>query len=175
MLTNLFRLISPRLTFALIFIFCASSIAYAFYSQFYKGADPCPLCIAQRIIYGFLGILSLVALINNCKGFGNRIYGILLLAIALFGVKTAYHHVWLQSLPPDQWPASCGMPLDILFKKIPLTGFIHTILSGTAECAMVSWKVFGFSGPLVSMWGYILVAIGAFYVLIHRKPAQKLY
>jgi disulfide bond formation protein DsbB len=67
------------------------------------------------------------------------------------------------------------MPLDILFKKIPLGGFINTILSGTAECAMVSWKVFGFSGPLVSMWGYVLVAVGAFYVLIHCKPKQNLY
>ena len=103
MLTNLFRLISPRLTFALILYFVIS-IGYAFYSQIYNGAQPLPTVHCSTYYLWVLGLFSLIALINNCKGFGNRIYGILL-AIALFGVKTAYRIVWLQSPPPDQWPA----------------------------------------------------------------------
>ncbi|MEN9946000.1 MAG: hypothetical protein RLZZ293_386 [Pseudomonadota bacterium] len=175
MLNSLFRNFSPRLIFGLMFLFCLGSVSYAFYAQIYQGAEPCPLCIAQRIIYGIVGILSFIALINNCQGFGSKFYALLLLASSGFGIKTAYHHVWLQSLPPEQWPASCGMPLEVLYHKIPLTGFIHTILSGTAECAMVNWKIFGFSGPLLSLIGFIILAMASLYVLIYRQTKRYDY
>lgn len=169
MFSTLFRLISRRLTFGLVFLFCFGCLGFALYSQYFQGAEPCPLCIAQRIIYLIIGIIALIGLINDCKGWGNFLYGIPLLGFSLFGVKVAHHHVWLQSLPPDQWPASCGMPLSVLYTKVPLSGFLHTVLSGTAECAAVNWKVFGFSGPLVSMYGYVLCAIGALYILIYQR------
>ncbi len=169
MFSTLFRLISRRLTFGLVSLFCFGCLGFALYSQYFQGAEPCPLCIVQRIIYLIIGVIALIGLLNNCKSWGNFLYGIPLLGFSLFGVKVAHHHVWLQSLPPDQWPASCGMPLSVLYTKIPLTGFIHTILSGTAECAAVNWKVFGFSGPLISMYGYVLCAIGALYILIYQR------
>ena len=173
MLSSLFRLISPRFTFALIALFCFCSLGYALYSQYYHGDDPCPLCIAQRIIYLIIGVIALLALIVNCKKLGNYIYGILTLGFAGFGIKVAAHHVWLQSLPQDQWPASCGMPLEILYKRVPLSGFLHTILSGSAECAAVTWTIFGISSPIVSLAGYSLCALGALYVLIYRKPQVR--
>lgn len=169
MFSSLIRFISPRLTFSLIFLFCFGSLAYALYSQFFQGAEPCPLCIAQRVIYAIIGVIALIALINNCKTWGNIPYALLTLGFSLFGVKVAHHHVWLQSLPPELWPSSCGMPLSVLYNKVPLSGFIHTVLSGTAECAAVDWKVFGISGPFVSMCGYILLAVASIYILVPRN------
>ena len=169
MFSSLFKFITPRLTFGLIFLFSAASVTFAIYAQLFQGAEPCPLCIAQRVFYAIIAFFAFCALINNCKSWGNLIYAIIILAVALFGAKIAHHHVWLQSLPPDQWPASCGMPLEVLYKKVPLSGFIKTVLTGTAECAAIDWKVFGFSGPLVSMYGYLLIAAGAIYALIPRR------
>lgn len=168
MCTTLFKLFSPRLVFSLILIFCLAVLGYALYAQHYQGVDPCPLCIAQRVVYATIGVSALIALINNCKTWGNSIYALIILLVAGAGAKIAHHHVWLQSLPKDQWPASCGMPLNVLFKQIPLTGFIKTVLSGTAECALVNWKIFGFSGPLVSMYGFILLAVAGAYLILQR-------
>lgn len=173
MFSSLFKSLSRRLIFSLIFIFATSAVAFALYAQFYQNAEPCPLCIAQRVFYTLIAFFALCAAFNNCKTWGNCIYAIIILAIALFGAKIAHHHVWLQSLPPEQWPASCGMPLEILYKKIPLSGFIKTVLTGTAECAAVDWKVLGISGPLVSMYGYILIALMAIYTLMPRKLFMK--
>lgn len=173
MLSSLFRSLSPRLTFGLIFVSSAFAVAFALYAQLYQGADPCPLCIAQRVFYTLIAFFALCALFNNCKSWGNLIYAIIILGIALFGVKIAHHHVWLQSLPPEQWPASCGMPLEILYKKVPLSGFIKTVLTGTAECAAVDWKIMGISGPLASMYGYIFITLMAIYALIPRKRLIK--
>lgn len=166
---NLFNIVTRRIAFGIIFLFCLLSITYAYYAQFRYGVEPCPLCIAQRIIYGAIGVVSLVAFIHNTRRAGNWGYGIILIGISLLGIKTAYHHVWLQQLPPDQLPTSCGMPLSILYKKIPLSGFIHTILSGSAECALVNWNIFGIAAPLVSMYGYIVLALASLYVLICPK------
>lgn len=175
MLSSLFRSLSPRLIFGLIFVSAATAVAFALYAQFYQGAEPCPLCIAQRVFYTLIALFAMCAALHNCKTWGNFIYAIIILAIALFGAKIAHHHVWLQSLPPEQWPASCGMPLEILYKKVPLSGFIKTVLTGTAECAAVDWKVFGISGPLISMYGYILIALMTIYILIPRKSLIKNY
>lgn len=156
---SLLNKINTRCLFLAIFLICFFADGYAMYAQFYQNADPCPLCIAQRVIFAVVALISLIALIHGAKKTGTLIYSVIIGAIAIFGIKTAYHHVWLQSLPPSEWPASCGMPLDILYKQIPLSGFLHTVLSGSAECAMVSWKVFGISGAKLSLYGFCLITL----------------
>lgn len=173
MLTTIFKYITTRITLALIALFCTSSLGYAIYAQFYNGAEPCPLCIAQRVVYAFVFVVALIGLINNCKGNGNLVYGLIIILIGAGGTAIAHHHVWLQSLPPDQWPASCGMPMEVMFKQMPLTGFLKTVLTGTAECAAIDWKVFGISGPFVSMCGFILVTIGGIYISIRTIFVRK--
>jgi len=39
------------------FALCAALIAYALYSQFRLGLEPCPLCIFQRIGVALLGVV----------------------------------------------------------------------------------------------------------------------
>ncbi len=176
MLSNLFKHITPQLSYGMIFFFCLGVVGYAYYAQFINNADSCPLCIAQRIIFALCSIVALGAMIHHSRDWANWIYSIVILALALFGIKTAAHHIWLQSLPPSEWPASCGMPLQILYKKIPLSGFIHTILSGSAECAMVNWKILGISAPILSLSAYVIVAVVALYILCSpRVKKQTLY
>lgn len=166
MRTNIF---TSRLIFLLITIFSLSSIVYAIYIQVYENIEPCPLCIVQRVIYAAIGFVALIGTITNCQKYGRITLAILILLISCGGIYIAHHHVWLQSLPPDQWPVSCGMPMSVMFKNMPLTGFLHTILSGTAECAMIHWQIFGINAPKVSMYGFILTALAAIYILIFTR------
>ena len=166
---NLFTPKNNRFIFCLIILASFGSVAFALFSQYHDLVEPCPLCIAQRVIYFLIGLVAIFAFFHKSLSFPSKVYALILLAIAAFGAKVAYHHVWLQSLPPEQWPASCGMPLSVLYKQIPLTGFIHTILSGTAECAMINWKVFGISGPFLSLCNFILIALLALYPLIVKN------
>lgn len=167
-----FQKFNPQLLMFLVFLVCAIGIGYALYSQIIDGAEPCPLCIAQRIAYFLIGIIALIGAIHGPKKCGNYIYGFLITLLSGAGVAMAHHHVYLQSLPPEQWPMSCGMPLEILFKQMPLTGFIHTVLSGTAECAMIDWTILGISGPKVSMYGFILLTIAGLYILIQQTTKK---
>lgn len=133
--------------FLLIFIICTLTLAYAYYSQYYHGADACPLCIAQRIIIAIIGLFSFIFAMLGFTGFLNKIFSLIVAVFAGFGIKIAAHHLYLMNLPPDQQPLSCGMPLEILYQKLPLTGFLHYILQGDAECGKVNWLVFGMRGP----------------------------
>ena len=173
MLKSFFQTFSSRLILFLCFILCTTAIGYALYSQFIDNAEPCPLCIAQRVVYFLIGLIALIGAIQGPKKFGCYIYGLLVTLFGGGGVAMAHHHIYLQNLPPDQWPMSCGMPLEVQFQQLPLTGFIHTVLSGSAECAMIDWTVLGVSGVKISLAGFILLTFAGIYLIIQRMINQR--
>ena len=151
------------------------SLGYAFYAEFYQHITPCPLCIAQRVIIGFIAILAFVFAIHNPQNLVNKIYSLVLIALGAFGVKTAAHHQWLMNLPPEQQPLSCGMPLDILFKKVPLHSFLHTVLQGDAECGKVTWIIFGATPPIAVITLCSTIIFLCLIILFRKKPAAPKY
>src|SRR5262249_44318333 len=56
------------------FAACAGLLAYALYSQFQLGLDPCPLCIFQRVGVAALGVVFLIAALHHPKGWGAPVY-----------------------------------------------------------------------------------------------------
>lgn len=148
---------------------CAGSLLYAYYAQFVLGKEPCPLCIAERIIIVATGLLGLIFAIHSPKGIVNKIYSIIIILITLFGVKIAVHHIWLMNLPIDQQPVSCGMPLNILFQRVTLNSFIHTVLQGDAECGKINWKILGMTGPEAVLLLCIFIIVLAGYNFVHKK------
>ena len=133
--------------FLIIFVLCLASVAYALYAELYLNATPCPLCIAQRVIIAGIGLLALIFAIHNPHNWLKYIYNLIIAGLAIFGIKVAAHHIWLINLPPEKQPLSCGMPLEILYKKLPLNNFISHILQGDAECGKVNWIIFGVNAP----------------------------
>lgn len=131
----------------LIFIICAAVIAYAYYSQYYLDAIPCPLCIVQRLVIAAIGLLALIFGIFSVSGILNKICSLIIAGVAIFGISVAKRHLYLMNLPPDQQPLSCGMPLEIQFERLPFRSFLHYVLQGDAECGKVNWLVFGMKGP----------------------------
>jgi disulfide bond formation protein DsbB len=143
------------------FAACVGMMAFALYSQHFLGLEPCPLCVFQRVAVIALGIVFLVAAVHRAGGAGRFVYAGLLALSALGGSLVAGRHVWLQNLPPDKVPG-CGPDLNFMLDTFPLTDVIEKVLSGSGECANVSWQLLGLSMPA---WTLIaLVCVGGFGV-----------
>lgn len=145
------------------FVFCALLLAVAYYLQFAEGLEPCPLCIFQRVALAVLGIVFLLAALQNPRGAGRYVYAALLAVTAAVGTAIAGRHVWLQSLPPDQVP-SCGPGLNYLLDTFPLFEAVALVLRGSGECAEVD-LVFGLSIPLWTL--FVFVGLGLAGVVIN--------
>lgn len=142
------------------FLICAGLIAYALYAQFDLGLDPCPLCIFQRIGIAALGVVFLLAALHNPRGWGARTYAVLIAVAALATVAVAARQVYLQHLPPGAVP-SCGAPLSMMLKFMPLTTVIRKVLTGSGECGIVNWTFLGLAMPAwVLIWAACLGAGG---------------
>jgi len=142
------------------FLICAALIAYALYAQFRLGLDPCPLCIFQRIGIAALGVVFLVAALHDPRGWGTRAYAVLLAIAALATVAVAARQLYIQHLPPGAIP-SCGAPLSMMLKFMPLTAVIRKVLTGSGECSVINWRFLGLAMPAwVLIWAAFLGTAG---------------
>jgi disulfide bond formation protein DsbB len=147
---------SRRLENLVGFALCAALIAYALYSQFYLGLEPCPLCIFQRIGIGLTGVLFLLAALHAPRGAGRTVYALLIGLAALATAAVAARHVYVQHLPPGSLP-SCGAPLSVLLKFTPVWQVIRKVLTGSGECGEVNWRFLGLAMPAwVLLWSLAL-------------------
>jgi protein dithiol:quinone oxidoreductase len=138
---------------------CAALLGYAWYAQSVLGLEPCPLCIFQRVGIAACAVLFLLAALQNPKPLGARLYGALLLLAALATMGVAARQLWIQHLPEGAVP-SCGATLNYLLEVFPLTDVIRKVLSGSGECARISWRLLGLSMP-----GWVLLAAAALAAL----------
>ena len=154
------------------FVACAVMMGTAIlYFQRFLGLEPCPLCVLQRLVVISLGSVLFVAAIHGPSGWGNRVYGALVVLIASLGAGIAARHVWLQSLPPDQVP-ECGPTLDYILEVFPLNQALQLVLRGSGECAKVEWQFLGLSIPgwtLIAFCGFILFGLT---LLLYRRSAR---
>ena len=142
------------------FALCAALLAYALYSQFHLGLDPCPLCIFQRVGMAATGVLFLLAALHNPRAGGRNVYAVLIALAALATAAVAARHVYVQHLPPGSLP-SCGAPLGTLFKFSPFFEVIKKVLTGSGECGEVNWRFLGLAMPAwVLLWSLGLAALG---------------
>jgi protein dithiol:quinone oxidoreductase len=137
------------------FLACAALFAYALYTQYVDGLEPCPLCIFQRIGIAALGVVFLAAGLHNPRTWGAGIYAGLMGVVALATVGVAARHVYVQHLPPGSVP-SCGAPLEVLLQFTPVTEVIRKVLTGSGECGQVNWTFLGLAMPA---WVLICAAL----------------
>lgn len=138
---------------------CLGLLGYAWYAQAQLGLEPCPLCIFQRVGIAACGVLFLLAVLQNPAQAGARVYGVLLLLAGLGCAAVSARHLWIQHQPEGSVQA-CGASLDYMLQVFPLTDVIRKVLTGSGECARISWRFLGLSMP-----GWVLIAalgLGAF-------------
>lgn len=151
------------------FLICLLLLAAAYYLQFVDGLEPCPLCILQRVALAGLGVVFLLAGLQNPVGVGRYGYSALVAGVAGLGASIAGRHLWLQSLPADQVPA-CGPGLNYLLDTFPLYDAIARVLRGSGECAEVE-RLLGLSIPL---WTLLLfVGLGVAGTVVNLAGAKR--
>jgi disulfide bond formation protein DsbB len=134
------------------FAVCAALLAYAYYAQYFLHLDPCPLCIFQRVGVFAIAVVFLLATIQDPVGWGRRVYAVLVALATLATAGVAVRHLYIQSLPPDAVP-SCGASLAYMMKIFSLNEVLVKVLTGSGECAKISWRLLGLSMP-----GWVLLA-----------------
>jgi disulfide bond formation protein DsbB len=149
-----------------------SLLGYAYYAQFVLHLEPCPLCIFQRVGVFAMGLVFLIAAAHDPVGGLKRAYAALLALSALATGGVAVRQLYIQSLPEGSVPA-CGASLDFMLKVFSLSEVLVKVLTGSGECAKVTWRFLGLAMP-----GWVLIAVlvlGAFGVWINlRRQAPVL-
>ena len=141
------------------FLWCAFLVGYALYAQYVQLQEPCPLCILQRVAVIAVGVMFLVAVIHNPADRVARIYGVLINLLALAGIGVAARHLWILAQPAGS-VAECGASLDYMMDVLPLHEVLAKVLTGSGECAKVTWEFLGISMP-----GWVLIHLVGLAVL----------
>ena len=155
------------------FAACASLLAYAYYAQFVLRLEPCPLCIFQRVGVFSIGLVFLIAAAHDPVGWARRVYASLLALSALATIGVAIRHLYIQSLPEGSVPA-CGASLDFMLKVFSLSEVLVKVLTGSGECAKVTWAFLGLAMPAwVLIAALALGAYGAWINLRRQAPVLR--
>lgn len=149
---------------------CAGLLGYAWYAQAVLQLEPCPLCIFQRIGIAVIGVLFLLAALHDPRRWGAKVYGSLQLIAALATVGIASRHIWIQHQPEGSVPA-CGATLSYMLDILPLTAVIRKVLTGSGECARITWRFLGLTMPAWVLIAAVALGLWAVYVnLSTRRP-----
>jgi disulfide bond formation protein DsbB len=145
-----------------------SLLAYAYYAEFVLHLLPCPLCIFQRVGVLALGLLFLIAAAHDPVGWGRRVYAGLLGLAALATMGVALRHLYIQSLPEGSVP-SCGASLDFMLKVFSLSEVLVKVLTGSGECAKVTWTFLGLAMPGWVLIAALLLGVYALWINLRRQ------
>jgi disulfide bond formation protein DsbB len=150
------------------FAACVALLGYAYYAQYVLHLEPCPLCIFQRVGVFATGVVFLIAALHDPVAWGRRIYALLGGLAALATVGVAAKHLYIQSLPPDAVP-SCGASLAYMMKIFSVGEVISKVLTGSGECAKITWTFLGLSMPGWVLIGALGLLIWGLWVNLRRQ------
>ncbi|ARU54209.1 MAG: disulfide bond formation protein B [Pseudomonadales bacterium] len=164
---------SARLINFSVFLTCIALMLVAFYFEYVKELEPCPLCMAQRVVVVAIGLIAGLAALQNPKQWGLKVYGVTLFLVALAGIGLAARQVWLQHLPEDLVPA-CGPGIYYMLDVFPMQEVLTNMLMGTGDCAEVVWQdpVLQLSIPSWTLIWFSFMAL-VFITHLFRKPLNS--
>lgn len=148
--------LSSRVLYVVGFLIIAMLLGLSVYLQTHDGVTPCPLCILQRIVLGFLGVVFFFGAALNLKRWGRLFISVLATLVAGCGIFLAGRQVWLQHISSMNH-TECGASLQYMLQILPLNEVIAKIFQGGAECAQVTWRFLNFSLAEWSLFWFILL------------------
>lgn len=142
---------------AIALLICLLLLAMAAYFQYMKGLQPCPLCLVQRWIVMLLTINYFFGLWLKRRCW-QLIQSSLTLIFSLLGTVVAARQIWLQHLPADRVP-ECGPDLNFMLHNLPLRETLGFLVTGSGECARVTWQLLGLSMAEWMLGFFIVFAV----------------
>ena len=153
------------------FLICAGVMAYAFYLQYVRMLEPCPMCWFQRVALVFLGLVFLLGAVMSPGKPGARLIAWLALVSGGSGALLAARHLYIQSMPADALP-SCGMGITYMLESLPFMDVFARALKGSVECNKID-LILGLPIPAWTLLFFILAVIAAFLLINHRSAARS--
>jgi disulfide bond formation protein DsbB len=150
---------------------CAALLAYAYYAELVLHLAPCPLCIFQRVGVFLMGLVFLIAASHDPQGWGRRVYAALLALAAFATVGVAVRQLYIQSLPEGSVPA-CGASLDFMLKVFSLNEVLVKVLTGSGECAKVTWRFLGLAMPGWVLIAALVLCVFGLWINLKRQPPE---
>ncbi len=150
-------------------LLCCLLISFGYYLQYYKGVDPCPLCIMQRFIFIAMIFVFLISVFHKSGKIGTRVYGSLISIIGLCGSASATRQLYLQHYPPAD-NTTCLPSFQHMLEFLPTSKIIEFLIKGTGACAKIKWTLFNLSMPVWSLISFFFfVFAGLFYIYLSDK------
>jgi protein dithiol:quinone oxidoreductase len=166
-------LLGYRSGHALAALACGLGLLFALYLEHFRGLEPCPMCVFQRVAMFAAGLSFLLAALHEPGPIGRGVYAVLGTLASGAGAFIAGRHVWLQSLPEDQVPA-CGPTLDYLLDFLPVQEVIRLVLSGDGNCARIDAAWLGISLPGWTLISFIGLGLYALLLWLRARSAPAL-
>lgn len=158
---------SSRPWFAAIFVACAGLLGFAIYLQEEVGLEPCPMCILQRYAFTALALVALAGAIHGPRRLPLKIYGVLLILLAIAGGGVAARQSYIQHYPPVV--SSCGTDLEFLVNTFPISQALPKIFAGSGDCAAVHWRLLGLSIAEWALVWFVLIVVFTIWFAFRRK------
>lgn len=137
------------------------ALAYAYFSQYFLGYEPCPLCIVGRVLM----ILTVAGLLfKTLFPFSRTLTG-LTIGFITAGCFVSFYHLWIQIYPLAS--LSCGPGLEYWIDTLTVTETLQKLFSGHGECSNNAWNLFGIPGPGLTLLWY--VGIMTTWILKHYE------
>lgn len=128
---------------------------------------PCYLCIFQRLLFMLLAVFGLLA----ATGFGEKLWGGLVILLAGVGTATAGYQTWLQLQPPGS--ASCAGSNPNLIEQLVyfLSDNIPSLFEVSGLCEDEELVILGLSLANWALVSFLAAVIAAVWALRLRKSA----
>jgi protein dithiol:quinone oxidoreductase len=158
---------SRRVAYAFGFLICAALMSYAFYLQYVKELEPCPMCWFQRVALLAMALVFLIGAIVKTQTRGALWLAIGTLVTGGTGIALAARHLYIQSLPADSLP-SCGMGITYMLDSLPFLDVFAKALKGSTECNKID-LILGLPIPAWTLIFFVIAVIAAFLLVNHRR------
>lgn len=150
---------------------CLALLAFAYFSEYVLGLQPCPLCLIQRWVMWALAGAFLLAALLGAGPLRSRLSGGLTGLVAAVGAGVAGWHLRLQNLPESEVPASCGAgDMGYMVDVFGWGEALEMAFTEAGDCAEVDWTLLGLSMP-----GWVLVwflVLGVAAVVVNWRAGR---
>lgn len=154
--------------FTLIFLLCLGLLGFALYLQHLKNLDPCPWCIAQRLLFIGVGLVALVAALHRPGRIGTVLYAVLGALFAAAGVAAASYQIHLQNDPKAALECM-GSWLERWLDASRVGKMIPPLLQYDGSCVLKPWSFLGLSIPGWSLTWFVILLVTFTFIAVKAR------
>ena len=159
--------LTPKTLWLAIGLIAMSLAASSFVLTAWLDLHPCYLCIFQRLLFMLLAVFGLLA----ATGFGEKLWGGLVILLAGVGTATAGYQTWLQLQPPGS--ASCAGSNPNLIEQLVyfLSDNIPSLFEVSGLCEDEELVILGLSLANWALVSFLSALVATVWALRLKKAA----